>query len=429
MTAWVTSDSPMITQASQIGTEVTSGVAVPATKIYQGMSFDIQPNGQADLLKPEGSKLAVVSIVNTEWAESNLTLLPDYQAIAVPLSGIVLPEVTNDGAAYQRVYTPSTRKVDGFNTWTFEKGDNKRAKRTTGNTLTEFGFDASRQKITFNGKTMGHKMQDNVGLSTGELQTITVSGGPTGGTFTLTFAGQTANAIPYNVDAATLQGLLDAAWTDTPVLVAGGPLPVTPITVRFKQNGNVALITSTAALTGGAAPAVAIAETSAGTLPIEVAAVGMSPQNFDLFIDAASEDFGTTLMERAFALSVKITGLRNALWAMNSSNPDYAAMVDTEPSLSFTLTLGYDDAAMDVHAAFQQGLTRYVRFQSQGAAIAGSASNYLYRFDGCFKFDKPVNFTNQDNIVVATQYTGQVVHDATWGKGYQITNIGTLDTI
>lgn len=427
---FITSDAPAITASSQIGIETVSGTPVAATKIYQGLSFNVQPDGQADMLKPEGSKLAVLAIPNTEWSASDLVLLPDYNAINIPLSGIVLPVSTVDGAATKRVYSPSTRKVDGYNTFTFEKGDNIRARRSSGNTVVEFGFDASRKAIAFNGKTMAHSIQDNVGMSVQEVQTVTITGNPTGGTFNLSFGGQTATAIPYNVTASALQTLLNAAWTNNKVTVSGGPLPGTGMVIKFLASGNQVPITSTGnAFTGGTTPAVAIAETIPGTTPTEVPAVGISPKTFDLFIDTTAAGLGVTQMDRAFALSFKLTGLRDALWAMKSSNSDYAAMIDAEPSVTFSLTLGYDDAGMDIHAAFQSGASRFLRFRSLGAAIPGSASNYLFQLDACVKMDKPVNITNQDGLVIATSYTGQITHDATWGKGYELTDTSTVATL
>lgn len=43
-----------------------------------------------------------------------------------------------------------------------------------------------------------------------EVQTVTIDGGPTGGTFTLTFNGETTTAIPYNAPAGTVKNALIA---------------------------------------------------------------------------------------------------------------------------------------------------------------------------------------------------------------------------
>lgn len=46
-----------------------------------------------------------------------------------------------------------------------------------------------------------------------EVQTVTINGAPTGGTFTLTFSGQTTAAIPFNATALQVQAALLALST------------------------------------------------------------------------------------------------------------------------------------------------------------------------------------------------------------------------
>lgn len=101
-----------------------------------------------------------------------------------------------------------------------------------------------------------------------EVQTVTITGDPTGGTFTLTYAGQTTAGIAFDAVAATVQAALIAlsnlALGD--VTVSGGPGPATPYVVTFRAGmGNVAQMTASgASLTGGTAPAVNVATTTPG---------------------------------------------------------------------------------------------------------------------------------------------------------------------
>lgn len=102
-----------------------------------------------------------------------------------------------------------------------------------------------------------------------EVQTVTITGGPTGGTYTLTFSGQTTAAIPYNATATQVQTALEALSNVNPgdVAVAGGPHPGTPVVVTFGGQylgEDVAQMTATGSLTGGTSPAVAVATTTPG---------------------------------------------------------------------------------------------------------------------------------------------------------------------
>lgn len=103
-----------------------------------------------------------------------------------------------------------------------------------------------------------------------EVQAVTITGTPTGGTFTLTLAGETTAGIAYNATAAAVQAALEAlpSLAAGDVTVTGGPGPATPYVVTFGGNlagSNVAqMTTSGAGLTGGTTPASAVATTTAG---------------------------------------------------------------------------------------------------------------------------------------------------------------------
>lgn len=104
-------------------------------------------------------------------------------------------------------------------------------------------------------------------LGTAEVQTVTITGGPTGGTFTLTYSGQTTAAIAYNASAAAVQSALEALSNLVPgdVTVTGAG----PYTVTFRAAlGNVAQMTADATgLTGGTTPDVVVATTTQGVAP------------------------------------------------------------------------------------------------------------------------------------------------------------------
>ncbi|MFJ2279233.1 hypothetical protein ACIOEZ_34355 [Streptomyces sp. NPDC087866] len=103
-----------------------------------------------------------------------------------------------------------------------------------------------------------------------EVQTVTVTGGPTGGTYTLTFSGQTTAGIPYNATAAQVKSALEALSNVEvgDVAVSGGPHPGTAVVVTFGGQylgDDVSQMTASAAsLTGGTSPAVTVATTTAG---------------------------------------------------------------------------------------------------------------------------------------------------------------------
>ncbi len=107
--------------------------------------------------------------------------------------------------------------------------------------------------------------------NTNEVQTITLSPTPTGGTFTLTYDGQTTSAIAYNASAATVDAALEALSNigagDVAVTgSAGGPWTVTFGTALANQN--VPQLTGNGAgLTGAATQSITVTATTAPSGP------------------------------------------------------------------------------------------------------------------------------------------------------------------
>lgn len=102
---------------------------------------------------------------------------------------------------------------------------------------------------------------------TSEVQTVTITGAPTGGDFTLTFSAQTTGAIAFNAAAATVQTALNGLTNLDGVTVSGSAGG--PYTVTFPADmGDVAQMTADGTgLTGGTDPDVTVATTTPGVAP------------------------------------------------------------------------------------------------------------------------------------------------------------------
>jgi hypothetical protein len=115
---------------------------------------------------------------------------------------------------------------------------------------------------------LGAKASSN-SAGTNEVQTITTTGTPTGGTFTLTYKGATTTPIAYNAAAATIDTALEALATleAGEVTCSGGALP-TAVVVTFTGESaatNVSALTvDYSGLTGGTTPTVVVTQTTPG---------------------------------------------------------------------------------------------------------------------------------------------------------------------
>jgi titin len=71
---------------------------------------------------------------------------------------------------------------------------------------------------------------------TSEVQSLSITGAPAAGTFTLTFEGQTTAPLPSDASAGLIQSALQALSTIGAgnVVTSGGPLPNNPVTLTFQ---------------------------------------------------------------------------------------------------------------------------------------------------------------------------------------------------
>lgn len=98
-------------------------------------------------------------------------------------------------------------------------------------------------------------------------QTVTITGSPTGGPFTLTYRGHVTVPIAYNSFDSAVQGALWALPSigGGNVIVTGGPGPDTPYVVTFTgviEPSSVELLVAAGSFTGGTAPAIHVAASS-----------------------------------------------------------------------------------------------------------------------------------------------------------------------
>jgi hypothetical protein len=114
----------------------------------------------------------------------------------------------------------------------------------------------------------------HLGLSkVSEFVKLTITGSPTGGTFTLTVLTQTTGAIAYNAAPVTVQLALEAltnigsggvrVYADTP----GDLIPTTPYTIEFTGHlarVDITTVTATSSLTGGSSPAITLSVSQNG---------------------------------------------------------------------------------------------------------------------------------------------------------------------
>lgn len=186
-----------------------------------------------------------------------------------------------------------------------------------------------------------------------EQQTVAITGGPTGGTFTLTYGGSTTAAIAYNAAAADVANALAALASIGAgnVSATGGPLPGADVVVTFQGalgTQDVATMTATGALTGGTTPAVTVTESRKGGTP-----PGSHPGHITVAVSGSNGD--PLNQGQKDALLTDLSAQALALLAIHITD----VTVTNVPVTTTVVALpGYSDA--DLQSAITDALTTYL---------------------------------------------------------------------
>lgn len=159
---------------------------------------------------------------------------------------------------------------------------------------------------------------------TNEVQTATITGAPTGGTWTITAYGETTSTLSRTASAAQVQAALEAlqAFSPSDVTVGGtGPWTIT-FTGQYAAQ-DVPLMTAAHTFTGGTSPNVAIATTTPGSRTPKVTQEEngtTSADPFTLFVLRACRGIGDyeRASSRAQALlrGAEQRGVEKGVWSI-----------------------------------------------------------------------------------------------------------------
>lgn len=384
-----------IFQRAQIGLESTPGTLGTVNRRMPNLMVALNSKWDTKKYRGQGKKATSVVAVNRFWTEGSYDGPLTYGEltwILASLFGKPAAPTAGAGGAQTWVFGPTISNPDPIASYTIETGDFSSGYRTRYGLITDGTFALDRsgdQKVS--GKILGQQFEKGVLLtSLNATNTLTITGTPTGGTWTATVGGQTTAGIAYNAIAAAVKSAIEALSTvgTGNSVVGGGPGPGTPWTVQLTgPAGGQALTVSGAGLTGGTSPAIANVATG-GTGAAEVENVPIVGNQLDCFIDSSFGAIGTTKVPGVFTAEFGITGRWGPEYVMDSSKQSWGQHVELAPGLSLKLAMESNptsDAFVDQINAMT---TKYLRLQATGPVISGGTT-YLWQLD--------VPFTGTDN--------------------------------
>jgi len=425
-------------ELTQIGIEATAGTAVPATKKLLGTTIQPRLMFENMVSRARGSRFANVGVNNREWSEATITQeLAQYVDTSYLLAGFLgLPDITTPGGG--TLSRNHTWDVPTFHAitpkpLTVETGGSVRAQEFPYGIIKTLGETYTRAGVSLSGEMFGRAITDGITMTPGvnEVQTLSDSATVSGGTFTITFKGETTAAIAFDATAAQIQtALLLLPNLDTgDVVVTGGPNPATDVVITFGgkyASINVPLMTvNSGSLTGGGT--YGIVQTTAGSALSELDQVPISGNHWDIYVDASAAALGSAQLTRCFSCSWNIADLFGPVWPGNSSLSSFAAHVDLPPTTEFKFMVEADSTGMGFLDEVQEGDKIFARIASTGTIIEAAIAYYAQR-DFAVTLLNISPYSDHEGVV-AIEYTGEISHDSTWGQAASFLNRNELVSI
>lgn len=262
--------------------------------------------------------------------------------------------------------------------------------------------------------------------TTSEVQTLTLSGTPTGGSVVLGFKtnSTTPPAIAYNAAASAIQTALLAMplFASGDVVATGGPLP-SVVSLAFGGAYAAAELPSLSisnALTGGSSPTATLDRLAPGatTAPL----IPILGSQFDYFVATTMAGLltATVKQQRLFNFQIKVDKMRGPIKPLNTSNNgSFAGIAELKPGFTVSFSVGADAEGMAWLSALRANTMLFVRQLATGPLIE-AGFNYFFKADMAILLTK-VNPIKDGAGLAQIDFEGVIGHDSTSGTGITMT--------
>lgn len=410
---------------TQLGREEVVGSPASASKTLASLMFNFSPELDVKRYRASGKKVTTTSVLNRQWAIGNYEGALSYNELAFVLAGLVggeQPVVVGTGG-FGWTFAPLTEGRNSPVNFTARRGDAEAATIAKAVQLKSLTIESSREEATLSGDLVGQAVDNTGALTelTDEIQAITETGTVTGGTFTITYSGQTTAAIDYDATAEEIQAALEALSNLAPgdVFVVGGPIYLRRVHIRFAgtlEGTNVAEITvSSASLTGGGTYVPSTLQAGGAAIP-QIPESPVSGNEINIYVDTTFGGLGVTQIGCPFNFRINLPERYNEKWCLNRSDPSYKESVEiaTEPTISFDVEFNAQARAL-YDAVVQNALPiRFIRFDTLGANI-GAGADYQIQWDFAAKIRSCKEVPDVDGVYAYT-FEWDIVHSPAWGK-------------
>lgn len=167
-----------ISQATQIGVEVTPGSPVAAPRRLGSIGVEMGASIGVEAQRPNGQKYANLQVLGKEWGEASLSGAPAYTELPYLFASLLSTPtitpvkladgVTNSGG-FLWVFDSNSFQADNPKTYTIEQGSAERAQRVAYALLNGLTMEWSRDEVTLDGSMTTLRVEDGVTMSAGAV--------------------------------------------------------------------------------------------------------------------------------------------------------------------------------------------------------------------------------------------------------------------
>lgn len=148
------------------------------------------------------------------------------------------------------------------------------------------------------------------------------------------------------------------------------------------------------------------------------------PGHLSLYLaDTQAGLAGATALTRGFGLTWSLTDKFGLAWPVGQD----AVVVEGAPKAEGKLKLATDTVGIGLISTMRNGATKWVRIKAEGAIIE-STYKYTFILDFPAQIRDLNDFLDEENLLLA-EYGLEVIHDATWGKAFEIQVTADMATV
>lgn len=151
--------------------------------------------------------------------------------------------------------------------------------------------------------------------------------------------------------------------------------------------------------------------------PATIPLIPMLAKDTSFYLDATAAGLGGTKVKpigATFSLSNRFA----QKWLYDAAVASYTEHYEVVPTAEWKVTFEADATGMAPLPLLRAGTTRFLRAETVGPIIEG-AIPYRQRIDCALQWSQTGEFSDEDGIY-AVEWTGTIVHDATYAKAMQV---------